>query len=170
MQRRGGFVLPLLAQRDLLMYSLPANFYFPRKNDKLPRNDSTNSQQKVSRAWIELSIYAMKAGKRRQSCVVVKCDRKWKYRRDLVDPVSGFIEARAVNDLSQDASSLQVECRKSGSRRDFGTFTLEILKKATVASYDREVVPIRKKCLLNGFSQVTSLSLIINKWEQTKSL
>lgn len=127
----GGFVLLVLAQRDLLMYSLPANFYFPRKNDKLPRNDSTNSQQKVSRVWI--GIYAMKAGKRRQSCVVVKCDRKWKYQRDLVDPVSGFIEASAVNDLSQDASSLQVECRKSGSLRDLGTFTLKILKKATVS-------------------------------------
>lgn len=75
----------------------------------------------------------MKAGKRRQSCVVVKCDRKWKYRRDLVDPVSGFIEASAVNGLPQDASILQFKSRKSGSLRDLGTFTLEILKKATVS-------------------------------------
>lgn len=46
------------------------------KNDKLPRNDSTNSQQKVS-GLNSVSIYAMKAGKRRQSWFVVKCDRKW---------------------------------------------------------------------------------------------
>lgn len=164
----GGFVLPVLAQRDLLMYSLPANFYFPRKNDKLPRNDSTNSQQKVSRVWI--GIYAMKAGKRRQSCVVVKCDRKWKYRRDLVDPVSGFIEASAVNDLSR----MQAVCRSHTGRVDH-CMTWEpshskSLRKQQFQSYDREVVSIQKKCLLNGFSQVTSLSLIISKWEQTKSL
>lgn len=56
----------------------------------------------------------------------------------LVDPIRGFIEANALYDLSQDANSLQVKNRKSGSLHDLGTFEFESLRKQQSLSYDRE--------------------------------